>query len=48
MSDIKDDFWDIEKLLPKKKSTVTSFSTKAKTNDYHQALNTHGMNLSIL
>ena len=34
MSDIKDDFWDIEKLLPKKKSTLSSFSTRAQTVDF--------------
>lgn len=31
MTDHKDDFWDIEKLIPKKKSTVSPFSTKPKT-----------------
>lgn len=31
----KDDFWDVEKLLPKKKSTLTPFSTKEKTVDYN-------------
>ena len=34
MSDIKDDFWDIEKLLPKKKNTLSSFSTKGKTVEF--------------
>ena len=34
MSDIKDDFWDIEKLLPKKKSTLSTFATKTKTVEY--------------
>lgn len=31
MADYKDDFWDIEKLVPKKKNTVSTFSTKPKT-----------------
>jgi len=33
MSDIKDldAFWDIEKLVPKKKSTISTFSTKEKS-----------------
>ena len=30
----KDDFWDIEKLLPKKKSTLSPFSTKEKTVEF--------------
>ena len=34
MSFEKDDFWDIEKLIPKKKSNVSAFSTKEKTVDY--------------
>ena len=34
MSDVKDDFWDIEKLLPKKRSALTSFSTKARTVEF--------------
>ena len=31
----KDDFWDVEKLLPKKKSTLSPFSTKEKTVEYN-------------
>lgn len=31
MVDFRDDFWDIEKLIPKKKSTVAPFSTKPKS-----------------
>ena len=31
MADYKDDFWDIEKLVPKKKNTVSTFFTKPKT-----------------
>lgn len=30
----RDDFWDIEKLLPKKKSTLSPFSTKEKTLEF--------------
>ncbi len=30
----KDEFWDIDKLLPKKKSTLSPFSTKEKTVEY--------------
>lgn len=30
MADIKDDFWDIDKLIPKKKKTMYPFSTKEK------------------
>ena len=31
MSDFRDDFWDIEKLVPKKKTVLSPFSTKPKT-----------------
>ena len=31
MSDYRDDFWDLEKLIPKKKNTLSPFSTKEKT-----------------
>ena len=34
MSDLKDDFWDIEKLLPKKKNTLSPFSTQGKTVEF--------------
>lgn len=34
MSDKRDDFWDIEKLIPKKKSSLATFSTKEKTVDF--------------
>lgn len=34
MSFDRDDFWDIEKLIPKKKSTVSPFSTKEKVVEY--------------
>ena len=34
MSDKRDDFWDIEKLIPKKKSNISTFSTKEKTVDF--------------
>ena len=32
--DEKDDFWDVEKLIPKKKKTIYPFSTKEKTVDF--------------
>lgn len=31
MADIRDDFWDIDKLIPKKKTKIPPFSTKPKT-----------------
>ena len=31
MADIKDDFWDLSRLVPKKKTVVAPFSTKEKT-----------------
>ena len=31
MNDFRDDFWDIEKLVPKKKNSMSQFSTKPKT-----------------
>lgn len=34
MSDERDAFWDIEKLIPKKKNSIPPFSTKEKTVDY--------------
>lgn len=34
MSDKRDDFWDIEKLIPKKKNNLQPFSTKEKTVDF--------------
>ncbi len=34
MSDIKDDYWDIEKLLPRKKKSLASFSSKEKTVEF--------------
>lgn len=34
MSFEKDDFWDVEKLLPKKKSILSPFSTKEKTVEF--------------
>jgi len=34
MANERDDFWDIEKLIPKKKNNILPFSTKEKTVDY--------------
>lgn len=34
MSDKRDDFWNIEKLIPKKKNNLYAFSTKEKTVDH--------------